>query len=110
MKKLIIILFGLFLISGIATLSFAQSTQTTSAKKTEAITETVRGKIVSVDAVKNTIVVKESKTGIEKTIAVDAKAISNLKDNELVKVTLKEGSDTAVSVKEIVKKTASVKK
>ena len=59
MKKLIIILFGLFLISGIATLSFAQSTQTTSAKKTEAITETVRGKIVSVDAVKNTIVVKE---------------------------------------------------
>ena len=110
MKKISIILFALLLMCGTAISSFAQASHTTSANKTKVNTETVRGEIISVDMANNTIVVKEGKTGTEKTITVDSKVISSLKANEKVKVTVKKGSNVAVSVKEIVKKATSTKK
>jgi len=100
MKKITIILFALLLMCGTARSSFAQGSQTNDAKKTVVKTETIRGKIISVDLAKNTIVVKEPKAGAERTITVDPKVIVSLRVNEKVKVTVKEGSNIAASVKE----------
>jgi hypothetical protein len=110
MKKITIILLALLLMCGTAISSFAQSSQTTVVKKPKVNTEVIRGKIISIDMVKNAIVVKEGKAGIERTITVDSKVISSLSMNEEVKVLVKEGSNIATSVKEIFKKTKSTKK
>lgn len=111
MKKITVILFALLLICGMTILSFAQTAQVTTEKKAEIKTEAIRGKIKSIDLKKNEIVVIENKTGTEKTITVDdLKVISSLKVDEAVKVTLKEGSNIALSVKKLVKKTTTTKK
>lgn len=110
MKKITIILFVLLLMCGTAISSFAQVSKANGATKTEVSAEIVRGRIISVDLIKNTIVVKKIKSGLEKTITVDSKVISSLKVNEEVKVTLKGGSNIAADIKEIVKKSASTKK
>jgi len=67
---------------------------TPEAAKTEAFT----GKIASIDATKNEIVVKDEKAKVEKTIAVDAKEIGKLKVGETVKVVLKVGTNTAEKI------------
>ena len=108
MKKITIILFVLFLMCGTTISSFAQSSQVAVAKKVK--TEVIRGKIIAIDLAKNEIVIKENKTGVEKTITVDSKVISSLKANEDVKVIVKEGSNIATSVKEVYKKATSTKK
>jgi hypothetical protein len=110
MKKITVILVVLLLICAMSTLSFAQTSQAKGAKKAEVSTEVVRGKIISIDKTKNEIVVKENKTGTEKTIAVDPKLISSLKANEEVRVTLKAGSNIAEKVKKITKHAASTQK
>jgi hypothetical protein len=103
MKKITVILVALLLICGMSILSFAQTAPATGAKKPEFATEVVRGKIVSIDTVKNEIVVKEPKTGADTTISVDPEVISSLKTDENVKVTLKAGTNVADKVKEVVK-------
>lgn len=110
MKKLTIFLSMLLLICAIATLSFAQASMAAGAKKSEVATEIIKGKIISIDAVKNEIVVKEKKTDAEKVIMVDPKILSSLKVDGEVKVTLKAGSSTAESVKNINKVSLSTKK
>jgi hypothetical protein len=110
MKRLIVVLFVLFLVGGMAALSFAQATQVAAAKKAEVKTEVIMGKIISIDTVKNEVVIKENKTATEKTIVVDAKVISLLKTDEAVKVSLKEGTNIALSIKKLVKKTTSTTK
>ena len=111
MKKIGSILSVLLLICGITVMSFAQTTNTTaSTKRNEASAEVVKGTITAIDPVKSEIVVKERKTGTEKTIVVDAAVISTLKVDERVKVTLKAGSNVAEKVKEIVKSAASTTK
>jgi hypothetical protein len=101
MKKIAIILVVLLLICGMSALSFAQTSQTTTAKKAEVSTEVIKGKIISIDTARNEIVLKENKTGTEKTISVAPAVISSLKVGEEVKVTLKAGSNVAEKVKEI---------
>mgnify|MGYP001585744824 CR=1 FL=1 len=110
MNKITVILVALLLMCAMSQFSFAQTPQGTGAKKAAVNTEVIRGKIVSIDTAKNDIVVKETKTGAEKTIAVDPTVISSLKTDEAVKVTLKEGSNIALSVKKIVKKATATKK
>ena len=110
MKKITVILVMLLLICAMSTLSFAQTSRATATKKVEVKTEVIKGKITSIDIVKNEIVVKENKTGTEKTIAVGPTVISSLKIDEEVKVTLKAGSNVAASVKKLIKKTTSTKK
>jgi hypothetical protein len=110
MKKITVILLALLLICTMSKLSFAQKSQTTGAKKAAVNTEIIRGKIISIDTTKNEIVVRENKTGTEKTITVDPKVIASLKTDEDVKVMLKAGSNVAEQVKKLVKKTASTKK
>jgi len=109
MKKAVIVLFVLFLICGMSILSFAQTAQVKSTKKVEVATEVIKGKIISINTANNEITLQESKTAVEKTIALNSKAISALKMGDEVKVTLKKGSNSAVSVKKVVKKAASVK-
>ena len=109
MKKLSIVLFTFILVCGMSILSFAQTSQVKSTKKAEVNTEVIKGKITSIDTVKNEITLQESKTAAEKTIVVSSNAISVLKPGEEVKVTLKKGSNTAVSVKKLVKKSAATK-
>ena len=106
MKKIMVILVALSLICGVTILS-AQAADTAKAKVN---TEMVKGKIVSIDAAKNEMVVKENKTGTEKTIAVDPKVISSLAAGEEVKVTLKAGSNVAEKIKKITEVTAPAQK
>ena len=110
MKKITVILVALFLICAMSPLSFAQTSQGRGVKKAAVNTEVIRGKIISIDTAKNEIVVKENKTGTEKTIVVDPKVTISLKIGEELKVTLNKGSNIAVNLKKIVKKTTSAKK
>jgi len=110
MKKISVILVVLLLVCAVTTFGFAQSSQATGTKKAGVATEIVRGKITSIDTGKNEIVVKENKTGTEKTIAVDPALIPSLKTDENVKVTLKSGSNVAEKVKEIIKPVAPAQK
>jgi|GEM_PF-6323072 len=59
----------------------------------------IRGKIISMDAPKNEIVIKDLKTGAERTIAVSPGDISQLKKDAAVKIILAPGTNKAQSVK-----------
>jgi len=107
MKKITVILVMLLLMCGMTILGFAQTSQGAGVKKAAVTAEIIRGKIISIDTAKNKIVVKENKTGTEKTIVIDPKVITTLRIDEQVKVTLKEGSNIAASVKKLVKKTTN---
>jgi Na+-translocating ferredoxin:NAD+ oxidoreductase RNF subunit RnfB len=61
--------------------------------------DVIKGKIVSVDNSKNEIVIKDNKTGTEKTISVNPNDISSLKTNEEVRVKLASGTNKAESIK-----------
>ncbi len=98
------------LAAGISVLSYAQTAQTVPVKKADAAVDVLRGTVVSVDAGKSEIVVKENKTGIQKTVVVDPSVIPTVKADDHVKVTLKAGSNVAESVKKIVKIAQTVKK
>lgn len=100
MKKLTVILSALMLVCAMSALSFAQTAPT--GKRSEAKANILRGKITSIDTTKNEIVVK-NKDGVEKTISVDAKAITTLKTDENVRIKVKEGTNVAESIREIVK-------
>ncbi len=109
MKKITVILVALIFLCGLGTFSFAQTAQGKTDKKAEAKTELIRGKIISIDTTKNEIVVKDNKAGVEKTIAVDPRVIASLKTGEEVRIRVKEGSNIAESVREVVKTAAPTK-
>lgn len=83
----------------LATLSFAQ--KAAAPKTAKPNLEVVRGQIVSIDPAKNEIVLKETKTAAERTIAVDAKVIPSLKVGEKVKVKINTENNKTESVQEI---------
>ena len=60
-----------------------------------AFADEVQGPIESIDAVKNEIVVKDSASGTDKTVAVHPKIISTLKEGLVVKISLKPGTNAA---------------
>lgn len=103
MRKIIVILVALCFLLGMSALNFAQTGKAPSPQKTEVKTDVIKGKIVSIDTAKNEIVVKISKTGIEKNIVVDPKVISSLKAGEGVRVTLKAGSNIAEHVRKLIR-------
>lgn len=92
----IVVLVALF---SFTTLSYSQSEKTAPKKAAEAKADIVRGTVVSIDAAKNAIVVKEKKSGTEKTIMAAPADIAPLKVGENVKAVLKEGTNTAESIK-----------
>jgi hypothetical protein len=101
MRKIAGILVILFLMCGMASVSFAQTPKTAGAKEGKPSVDVIKGTITSIDTAKNEIVVKESKTGAEKTIVVDPTIIAPLKVKDKVRVTLKSGSNVAEKVKVI---------
>lgn len=109
MKKIIVVLVAFLFLFSMSAVSFAQSAAKPSPKKQEARNEMFKGRITSIDAGKNEIVVT-SKTGTAKTIGVEAKTLSSLKVDDEVRVTLNPGSNTALKVKKITKPAAPAKK
>ncbi len=98
-KSLIGLVVSLFLLGAGNYLSFAQWPHSKMNRKAAVKLEVVVGKIVSIDPVKNEIVVQENDTGVDKTFVVNGKLISSLKVDEEVKVKAPEGSNAAKSVK-----------
>jgi hypothetical protein len=98
MKKIFAVVLALVFVSGVAVPCFAQAV---SHKKAEVVLEVVRGKIVSLDVAKKEVVVKEEKSGLDKTFTVSEKAISALKVGDNVKIKIKPGNTAAESVKVI---------
>ena len=97
MRKLSLFLLAIVFISGVLVSTlFAQTVQH---KKPVVATETVNGLVVSIDKAKKEIVVKDEKTGQDKTFVVSEKAVSVVKTGEKVKVRVKLGSNIAESVK-----------
>jgi len=101
MKKITIMLVSLIFLCNLLMFGFAQEEQQT--------TEVIKGKIISIDTDKNEIVIKVSGTEEEKTIIVDPQQIAALKTDEEVKVTLVSGTNTAESVKKVIRKKKSKK-
>jgi hypothetical protein len=97
MKKLLtLVIAGLVMISFSAA-GFAAEEAAIQAPRTKA--DVVKGEIISIDAAKNEIVIREKKTNAEKKIVVDPKEIAVLKQGEMVKVILKTGTNTAEKIK-----------
>jgi hypothetical protein len=109
MKKITVILLTFVFVCGLSAISFAQTAPGKTETKPTVKSEYVRGKIVSIDTTKNEIVVKNNKSQVEKTIAVDPKDIPSLKVDENVKIKVKEGSNVAESIKEIIKSASTTK-
>jgi len=97
MKKLMMVLVAGLVMISFSVVGFAAEEAKTHAPKAKA--EVVKGEIVSIDAAKNEIVIKEKKTNAEKKIVVDPKEIATLKQGEMVKVILKAGTNTAEKIK-----------
>jgi uncharacterized protein YgiM (DUF1202 family) len=104
MKKLLMVLVAGLVMISFSAAGFAAEEATAQAPKVKA--EVVKGEIVSIDAAKNEITIKEKKTNAEKKVAVDPKEISTLKQGDKVKVILKEGTNTAEKIKVYKKKAA----
>lgn len=97
MKKLTLIATALLFTAALMIPAYAQGKEH---KKTEANLEITRGTVMSLDAVKKEIVVKDEK-GTEKTFTVSEKALAGLKVADKVRVKTKIGSSVAESVKVI---------
>jgi hypothetical protein len=104
MKKVLILTFAVVCLAGSMTPVFAQGGSAKSGKKIWTKSEMTKGEIVSIDSVKNEIVIKEKATGTDKTLKVDPKEVAMLKVGETVKVRIKPGTDIAENVKEMASK------
>ncbi len=85
-KKNLFIVLALFLLFGFGSFGCSKG-------------DAIRGKIVSVDTTKNEIVIKDKKTGTDKTISANLNDILSLKKDEEVKVILEPGTNKAKSIK-----------
>lgn len=97
MKKLMMVLVAGLVMISFSAVGFAAEEAKAPAPKAKA--EVVKGEIVSIDAAKNEVVIKEKKTNAEKKVVVDPKEIATLKQGDKVKVILKEGTNTAEKIK-----------
>ncbi|PIU40964.1 MAG: hypothetical protein COS99_07820 [Candidatus Omnitrophica bacterium CG07_land_8_20_14_0_80_42_15] len=104
MKKLVAIVVLLMVVVGLTTASYAKSGKLLPNLLKKNV-DVIRGSVVAVDATKNEIIVKDSKTGVDKTILAGSNLTSSLKVGEEVKVMVKIGTNTAESIKLIPKKT-----
>jgi hypothetical protein len=110
MKRVLSSAVALLFLSGVVTCGFAQDqkpaetkapeSSATQPKAVKSTLETIKGKIVSIDAAKNEVVIKSSKTGMEKKLIVGQNVIATLSVGEMVKAKFKPGSSTADSIRE----------
>ena len=97
MKKILMVLVAGLVMISFSVVGFAAEGAKAPAPKAKA--EVIKGEIVSIDAAKNEVVIKEKKTNAEKKVVVDPKEISTLKQGDMVKVILNEGTNTAKKIK-----------
>ena len=96
MKKILGIVLTVLFVIGVAMPSFAaKASKKDSAEKYDRIV----AQVLSIDATAKTIAVKEEKTGASRTVKVSAKAISELKVGDRVRIKLKAGTDESAGVR-----------
>ncbi|MEI7998343.1 MAG: hypothetical protein WCH62_02405 [Candidatus Omnitrophota bacterium] len=93
MKKILAVVLVMLFVAGISASSFAAK-----AKKSQKFDKIV-AQIVSIDAAANTMVVKEEKSGASRTIKISAKAVSQIKVGDRVRIKLKPGTDDSLGVR-----------
>jgi hypothetical protein len=91
MKKILPIILMMLFVTGNAMPGFA-------AKKSEKYDRIV-AQVVSLNAEGKTIVVKEEKSGASRTVKISAKAASELKVGDRVRIKLKPGTDESAGVR-----------
>ena len=96
MNKVWRIAFMLLIVSALCTPSFAAKK---TAKKTEKKYERIVAQIVSLDVAGKTIVVKEEKTGASRTVKISAKAASQVKVGDRVRIKLNPGTNDSAGVR-----------
>lgn len=96
MRKIFVAVLALCFISGTFISVFAQAP---SHKKENSGIEVIYGVVISLDKEKREIVVKEDKTGENKTFQAGEKAALDVKAGQKVKLKVKTGSRVAESVK-----------
>jgi hypothetical protein len=94
MKKILGVFLTALLVVGMSAPSFAAKGHK-QAKKFDRIV----AQVVSVDAAAKTMVVKEEKTGESKTITISAKAASQVKAGDRVRIKLKPGTEQSMGVR-----------
>ena len=104
MKKAMIIAVVVLSSLSFTTMSFAQMLKKPRAQNA-AKTETVSGKIVSIDQQKSQVVIKNA-GGTDKTVVVDAKELVSLKAGDEAVAVLPSGSNKAKTIKKMVVKKA----
>ena len=102
-KKIIMGLCSLFLLGSVSA-SFAGIVKAGDKDKKAAVskTETLIGKISSIDQAKDQLILKENANSSDKTIVTTAKIISTLKVGDEVTVVLPTGSNKAQSIKKVI--------
>ena len=95
MKKVLFALFLSVAFAGVSLVSFAKAP---AAAPSHQLKDVVKGKIVSIDEAKSTIVVKSTKTQKEKTITVNAEQLKRVKVGDSVKVMLQAGKNVAETI------------
>ncbi len=98
MKKILTVIMCAFVFSAAALPVMAQGKQ---GKAAEQALEVIKGTVVSVNAAKKEMTVKEDATGTARTFTVSEKAAVVVKAGDRVRVKTKAGSSVAESVKTI---------
>ena len=104
MKKAMVIAAVVLSSLSFSTMSFAQMVKKPRAHNA-AKTETVSGKIVSIDQEKSQVVIKNA-NGTDKTVVADAKELASLKAGDEVVAVLPSGSNKAQTIKKMMTKKA----
>ena len=93
MKKFLAIVLTMLFVAGMAVPSFA-------AKKVSSDKyDRIVANVVSLDVAAKTMVVKEEKSGASRTISISAKAASQLKVGDRVRIKLKAGTNESAGVR-----------
>jgi aconitase B len=95
MKKVLFALFLSVAFAGVSLVSFAQTAATAPKHQFK---DVAKGTVISIDATKKEIVVKNTKTQKEKTVKVTDEQLKQVKVGSSVKVTLEAGKNVAESI------------
>ncbi len=102
MRKMTAILMTAMFLAMPVAMSFAQGEKAQVEKK--ATHESIKGIVVSVDAAKGEVVIKDDVTGADKTVTLDNKdELAALKAGDKVKARLKAGTTVAESISKVKK-------
>lgn len=96
MKKFLVIVLTAIFAAGLCAPSFAAKSEK---KSTEKKYDRIVAEVVSVDTAANTMVVKREENGESRTVKISAKAASQVKVGDRVRIKLKAGTDESAGVR-----------